>query len=176
MEPAKVDGIKHWPKPGNPKDTRSFLGFCNFYRAFIAHYSDIARPLIDLTKKDHPFQWTTECQTSFDRLKEAFLSQPVLRNPDPNKQFAIATDASLAATGAVLLQTDENGMYHPCGYLSQSFNSAERNYEIFDRELLAVIRALSEWRHYLEGSPHPVIVFTDHMNLLYFRTAQKLSR
>lgn len=100
----------------------------------------------------------------------------MLWNPDPTRQFAIATDASLAATRAVLLQTDENGVYHPCGYLSQSFNPAKRNYEIFNRELLAVICALSEWRHYLEGSPHPVIVFTDHMNLLYFHTAQKLSR
>jgi len=100
----------------------------------------------------------------------------VLRNPDPTRQFAVATDASLVATGAVLLQTDDNGQYHPCGYLSQSLNLAERNYQIFDRELLAIIRALTEWRHYLEGNPHPVIVFTDHKNLLYFRTAQKLTR
>jgi RNase H-like domain found in reverse transcriptase/Integrase zinc binding domain len=85
-------------------------------------------------------------------------------------------DASLVASGGVLLQTDTNGIYHPCAYLSQSFSPAERNYPIHDRELLAIIRALTHWRHYLEGHPQPVIVFTDHMNLLYFTKAERLSR
>jgi hypothetical protein len=91
-------------------------------------------------------------------------------------QFALATDASLHATGAVLLQTDENRSYHPCGYLSQSLNPAEQNYQIYDRELLAVICTLKEWRHFLEGNPHPVIIFMDHKNLLYFWSTQKLTR
>jgi hypothetical protein len=175
MDPAKLKGISEWPHPTTVKETRSFLGFCNFYRHFIANYSDLARPMIDLTKKDHAFAWTDACQGAFDALKKQFLSEPVLKNPDPLRQFALATDASLFATGAVLLQTDSNGSYHPCGYLSQSLNPAERNYQIYDRELLAVIRALKAWRHFLEGNPHPVIVFTDHQNLLYFRSAQKLT-
>jgi hypothetical protein len=176
MDPAKLDGIRDWPIPTTVKETRSFLGFCNFYQNFISHYSDLARPLIDLTKKDVQFLWTDACNESFLILKDCFLRQPVLRNPDPTHQFAVVTDASLVATGAVLLQTDDNGQYHPCGYLSQSLNPAERNYQIFNRELLAVIRALTEWRHDLEGNPHLVIVFTDHKNLLYFHTAQKLTR
>jgi len=176
MDPAKLSSISQWQTPSSVKEVRSFLGFCNFYRHFISHYSDLARPLIDLTKKDTVFAWTQACTDSFEKLKQCFLSEPVLRNPDPSRQFALATDASLVATGAVLLQTDENGAYHPCGYLSQSFNPAERNYQIYDRELLAIIRALKAWRHYLEGNPHPVIVFTDHKNLLYFRSAQNLTR
>ncbi|GBE77937.1 hypothetical protein SCP_0108190 [Sparassis crispa] len=80
------------------------------------------------------------------------------------------------ATGAVLRQADINGDLHPCAYISQTLNPAERNYEIYDRELLGIIRALTEWRHYLEGSPHPVEVRSDHKNLTYFRTAQKLNR
>jgi hypothetical protein len=176
MDPAKLDGIRAWPIPTTVKETWSFLGFCNFYRNFISHYSDLACPLIDLMKKDTQFSWTDACNESFLTLKDCFLRQPVLQNPDPTRQFAVATDASLVATGAVLLQTDDNGQYHPCGYLSQSLNPAERNYQIFDRELLAVIYALTEWRHYLEGNPHLVIVFTDHKNLLYFCTAQKLTR
>jgi hypothetical protein len=176
MDPAKLDGIKDWPVPTMVKETQSFLGFCNFYQNFISHYSDLARPLIDLTKKDVQFLWTEACNDSFLALKDCFLRQPVLRNPDPTRQFAVATDASLVATRAVLLQTDDNGQYHPCSYLSQSLNPAEQNYQIFDRELLAVIRALTEWHHYLEGNPHPVMVFTDHKNLLYFHTAQKLTR
>jgi hypothetical protein len=175
MDPAKLDEIRDWPVPTTVKETRSFLGFCNFYQNFILHYSDLACPLIDLTKKDAQFLWSDACNESFLTLKDCFLRQPVLRNPDPTHQFAVATDASLLATGAVLLQTDDNGQYHPCGYLSQSLNPAERNYQIFDRELLAVIRALTEWRHYLEGNPHLVIVFTDHKNLLYFHTTQKLT-
>ena len=176
MDPAKLKGISEWQTPSTVKEVRSFLGFCNFYRHFISHYSDLARPLLDLTKKDTVFSWSTDCEASFLKLKQCFTTEPVLRNPDPSRQFALATDASLFATGAVLLQTDDNGSYHPCGYLSQSLNAAERNYQIYDRELLAVIRALKAWRHFLEGNPHPVIVFTDHKNLLYFRSSQTLTR
>jgi len=104
MDPAKLKGISDWQSPTTVKEVRSFLGFCNFYRHFIAHYSDIARPLIDLMKKDRKFDWSPDCQEAFNKLKTCFLSEPVLRNPDPSKQFAIATDASKVATGGVLLQ------------------------------------------------------------------------
>ena len=96
--------------------------------------------------------------------------------PDKNKPFSIESDASKFATGAILRQADSNGDMHPCTYLSKSFNAAKRNYEIYDRELLGIVRALTEWRHYLEGSPYPVEVLSDHKNLTYFRTAQKLNR
>jgi len=96
--------------------------------------------------------------------------------PDTTLLFTIETDASKYASGAVLLQLDTNGDIHPCGYLSKSFNETERNYKIYDRELLAIIRALTEWRHYLMGSSFPVTVRSDHKNLTYFRTAQKLNR
>ena len=175
MDPAKLKGISEWPHPTTVKETRSFLGFCNFCRHFIANYSDLARPMIDLTKKDHVLAWTDACQGTFDALKKQFLSEPVLKNLDPLRQFTLATDASLFATGAVLLQTNGNGSYHPCGYLSQSLNPTEHNYQIYDHKLLAVIHTLKVWRHFLEGNPHPVIVFTDHQNLLYFRSAQKLT-
>jgi len=175
MDPAKPDGIKDWPIPTMVKETWSFLGFCNFYWNFISHYSNLACPLIDLMKKDVQFSWTDVCNDSFLALKDCFLRQPVLWNPDPICQFTVATDASLILTGAVLLQTDDNGQYHPCGDLSQSLNPAKHNYQIFDWKLLAVIQALTEWCHYLEGNPHPVIIFTDHKNFFYFHTAQKLT-
>jgi hypothetical protein len=176
MDPAKIKGISEWPIPKTLTQVRSFLGACNFYRTFIPCYSDIARPLIDLTKKDVPFNFSDTCIKAFDHMKQLFTSSPVLKNPDPQRPFAIATDASLVATGAVLLQKDENGDYHPCFYFSQSFGPAERNYQIYDRELLAIIRAIEQWRQFLLGSPFPVIVYTDHQNLTYFRTAQKLTR
>ena len=132
MDPVKLDGIAAWPTPVKVKDIRSFLGFANFYRRFIPDYSTVAHPLLDLTKKDNRWDWTPACQKSFDNLKKLFLSRPVLYLPDFTKPFAIATDASKYASGAILLQTDSNGDWHPCSYLSQSFIPAERNYDIYD--------------------------------------------
>ena len=176
MDPVKLQGIKDWPTPTSVKGVRSFLGFANFYRRFISGYSNLTRPLHDLTKKDRTWSWTEVEQEAFDALKHKFISSPVLLMPDKTKPFSVESDASKFASGAVLRQTDTNGDIHPCAYLSKSFNAAERNYEIYDRELLGIIRALDEWCHYLEGSPHPVEVLSDHKNLTYFRTAQKLNR
>ena len=176
MDPVKLDDIASWPTPTKVKDVHSFLGFANFYRRFIPDYSNIARPLINLTKKNLNWNWFPSCQTSFDSLKRLFLLKPVLHLPDLSAPFAIATDASKYVSGAILLQTDPNGDWHPCSYLSQSFSPAERNYDIYDQELLTVIRALKSWCHYLHGSPFPVQVFTDHKNLTYFRQPQLLNR
>ena len=96
--------------------------------------------------------------------------------PDTTRPFQIEADASKYASGAVLTQTDSNGARHPIAYLSKTFNPTERNYEIYDRELLAIMRALKEWRHYVQGSPHPVVILSDHKNLTYFRSTQKLNR
>ena len=139
MDSAKIKGITEWGTPQNLTDVRSFLGFCNFYRQFISHFSDLARPLIDLTKKAVAFAWGPLQEKAFQSLKKSFTASPVLKNPDPQKQFAIATDASLVATGGILLQKDDNGAYHPCAYISDAFSPAERNYQIYDRELLAII-------------------------------------
>jgi hypothetical protein len=109
-------------------------------------------------------------------MKTKFQKEPVLLMPDPTKPFIVESDASKYASGAVLRQQDGNGDWHPCSYISKSFSETERNYEIYDRELLAIIRALTEWRHYLIGTKEPVTVLTDHKNLTFFRSAQKLNR
>ena len=176
MDPTKLSGIAEWPTPTKVKDVRSFLGFANYYRRFIGYYSNIARPLIDLTKKEKQWNWMTSCQTAFDRLKEEFAKEPVLTLLDLDKPFTITTNASKDASGGILLQADSNGEWHPCSYLSQSFSPAERNYNIYNRELLAVIRGPKTWKHYLQGSPFLVKVFTDHKNLLYFKELQKLNQ
>jgi hypothetical protein len=175
MDPVKLAGIKDWPIPTTVRQVRSFLGFGNFYRKFISHYSDIARPLNDLTKKDKKFEWTDECQNAFDTLKTKFTEEPVLMMPDQSKPFQIESDASKVATGAVLTQTDSNGDRHPVAFLSKTLSDTERKYEIYDRELLGIVRALKEWRHLIQGSGHTTIVYSDHKNLTYFRTAQKLN-
>jgi hypothetical protein len=160
--------IEEWPVPTTVKQVQGFLGFGNFYRRFIRHFSEIAKPLNDLLKKDHKFEWTNDCQKSFEELKKRFTEEPVLIMPDQTKPFQIKSDASKYASGAVLTQLDSNGDRHPCAFISKTFSPTERNYEIYDRELLAIIQALEEWRHYIQGSPHTTIILSDHKNLTYY--------
>lgn len=176
MDPVKLDGIRAWPVPTTVKQVQSFLGFCNFYRRFIRDYSKIARPLTQLTRKDLPFQWTPECQVAFDTLRNLFQQKPILCMADPSAAFQIECDASMFATGAVLRQRNANQDWMPVAYLSRALSPAERNYQIYDKELLAVVRAFETWQHYLEGSPHVIQVISDHKNLTYWRSAQKLTR
>src|SRR6202023_3302121 len=176
MEPKKLGSIRDWPTPTTVKQVRSFLGFGNFYRKFIGRYADIARPLNNTTKKDLPWNWNKECQEAFNKLKEEFQRSPVLLMPDSSKPFIIESDASKWATGAVICQQDINGDWHPCGYISHSFSSTERNYKIYDQELLGIVRVLEEWHHYLQGSAFPTIILSDHKTLTFFHTAQKLNR
>ena len=96
--------------------------------------------------------------------------------PDQTKPFQIECDASKYTSGAVLTQLDNNGDQHPIAFLSKTFNKMKRNYEIYDRELLAIIRVLEEWRHYIQGSGHTTIIHSDHQNLTFFRSAQKLNQ
>ena len=175
MDPVKLKGIKGWPILTTVKEVQSFLGFGNFYRKFIHKYLEIVKPLNDLLKKDKPFIWTEECQKALENLKTRFTAEPVLQMPDQTQPFQIEADTSKYATGAVLTQTDVNGDRHPVAFLSKTFTEAEQNYEIYDRELLGVIRALEEWRHYIQGSGHTTIVYMDHRNLTYFKSAQKLN-
>ena len=117
----------------------------------------------------------TKCQQAFDNLKTWFTSEPVLMMPDQTKPFQIKCDTSKYASGAVLTQLDSNGDRHLCVFISKMFSPTERNYEIYDQELLAIIQALEEWRHYIQGSPHTTVIFSDHKNLTYFRGARKLN-
>ena len=129
----------------------------------------IARPLHNLTKKGAKWDWTTECDTVFKKLQATFTKEQVLTLPNITKPFTIMTDASLTATRAVLMQIDFNGDLYPCTFLSKTHSATEHNYDIFNRELLAVIHALTEWKHYLQGTGHPMTVVTDHKNLSYFK-------
>src|SRR6202046_3183198 len=174
MDPAKVKGITDCPVPRTVKHVQAFLGFCNFYRRFIQDFSSIARPLFDLTKKDVPFLWTPAHDKAFQALIHAFTTAPVLALPDHSKPFRLITDASDFATGAILEQPDALNRWHPVAYHSKSLQPAERNYEIHDKELLAIVLALDVFRHYLEGRDDTLEVWSDHVNLVYFFTKQKL--
>jgi hypothetical protein len=176
MDPTKVEGVRNWATPTTKKHVRSFLGFCNFYRAFIRGFAKLAKPLNNLTKKDAPWSWGNDEQNTFDTLKRRITEEPILRQPQMDQQFELEVDASGYALSAVLMQRQEDGKRHPVGFYSTTLNDAERNYDIYDLELLAVVKSLENWRTYLAGSPHKVIVFTDHMNLQYWRDPHKISR
>ena len=119
---------------------------------------------------------TTNCQQAFDNLKAAFVEVPVLLMPDTAKPFVVESDTSKWATGGVLWQQDDNGDWHSYGFISHSFDQTKRNYKIYDHELLGIVHALETWCHYLQGSQFPTVILSDHKNLTYFQTAQKLNR
>lgn len=175
MDPTKLAGISEWPVPKTTREVRKFLGFANYYRKFIRNYADIARPLNRLLSKNVTFEWGAEAMAAFENLKNQFSKKPVLSTPDLSKQFEVECDASKYASGAVLSQKDSNGTRHPIMFFSKSFSDAERRYDIHDRELLAIKRAFDEWRHYLEGARHQVLVRSDHRNLTFWKKPQKVN-
>ena len=174
MDPVKVQGIADWPTPTNLHELRSFLGFGNYYKDFIKDYSLITRPLHDLTRKNAQFIWDTQQEAAFTLLKRLFTSYPVLRNPDPHKRYILDTDASKFAVGATLSQDYSDGR-HPVGFFSKSLTPAERNYDIYDRELLAIIYAIKAFRYLLLGAQEKFLIRSDHQNLKYFKSPQKIT-
>lgn len=176
MDPAKVKTVMDWPLPANLQDIQAFLGFANFYRRFIRSYSKIAVPLTRLLKKDTPFSMSEAAIKAFNKLKEAFQDAPVLNHFVPSRKIVLETDASDVALAGILSQYDEEGVLHPIAFHSRKLSPAELNYEIYDKELLAIVDSFKSWRPYLEGSEHPISVLTDHKNLEYFKTARVLTR
>ena len=138
MDPVKVAAVRDWPTPRNLKEVRAFLGFANFYRRFIKNFAKIARPLNDLTKKNVNFDWGTHQQAAFKQLRAAFISEPILTLWKQDRPTRIEVDASGFATGGALLQMLDNGLWHPVAFRSASMIEAERNYQIHDREMLAI--------------------------------------
>jgi hypothetical protein len=150
MEEAKLDKVRHWKPPRNVTEVRHFLGFMGYYRYFIKGYSQIARPLLDLTKQSTAWHWGTDQQKAFDELQTKMCDKPVLMNPDPTKMFYLQTDASSSGAGVVLTQ-EPNGSKKrkPVAYFSCTFSPAEANYDIYEKEFLAVLKAIEHWRAHL---------------------------
>ena len=182
MDPAKIDVVAKWPQPRTVRDVRAFLGFTGFYRYFIPNYSKIARPLIDLTKKATPFHWDAPQITAFETLRSLMCKKPILRQPNYDIPFFLATDASAYGVGAVLSQEGEtnprtkNPTQHPIAYYSATFTPTERNYDIYERELLAILKSLEHWRPHVAATKDPVTVLTDHANLTFWKNPKKVNR
>ncbi len=176
MDPQKVKAILEWQPPTGLKDLQSFLGFANFYRRFIKGFSQITRPLTNMLKKTRSWSFSDECKASFEELKKAFSSAPVLAYFDPRKKTVLEADASNWASGGVLSQYAEDGTLRPVAYFSAKHNPQECNYEIYDKELLAIVKALEEWRPELQGVEEEFEVITDHKNLQHFMTTKLLNQ
>jgi hypothetical protein len=174
MDPKKFAGVLEWQVPRTVKDVQSFLGFCNFYRRFIKGFSYIAKPLTELTKKDgngkdqrhqFPLPHDGSAIRSFNKLKQAFSTAGVLAHFDAD-----------FVTAAVLSQRDADGVLRPVAFLSHKMSPAECNYEIYDKELLAIVKAFEEWRFELSGTEDPIQVLSDHQALQTFMTSKRLNR
>src|SRR5690606_26027912 len=176
MDPKKVQAITAWEAPTNIHDVRAFLGFANFYRRFIDGYSRVVAPLVNLTRKAVKFEWDSTCEAAFTALKQQFTTAPILRHFDPDREVLVETDASDYVSAEILSQRDDCGTLHPVAFYSKKHSPAECNYEIYDKELLAIVRCFEEWRAELESTPFPIQVLTDHKNLEYFMTTKLLNR
>jgi len=177
MAKGKVEAVLEWKTPASLTEVQSFLGFANFYRRFVKDYSRIARPLTELTKgSKKEWEWNPQAEEAFQQLKQRFTMAPILAHFDATKPVIIETDASDFAIRAVLSQRDEEGSLYPITFHSRKFQPAEINYEIHDKELLAIVDAFKHWRRYCEGATNQVQVFSDHQNLEYFTTTKILNR
>ena len=174
MEQEKIKAVKEWKTLMKIKDVESFLGFTNFYWQFIHNFSHTARPLNELKGKKE-WKWEQEHQEAFEELKAKITSQPVLSLPKREEKFRVETDASGHAIGGVLSQ-EQDGKWKPIAFLSRTMQAAERNYKIYDKELLAIVEALTKWIQYLLDAAEPFEVWMDHENLKYFREPHKLNR
>jgi hypothetical protein len=176
MDPKKIETIVNWKTPTCLTDVQAFIGFGNFYRRFIRDFSKIISPLVRLTKKGVQFNFNPACEEAFNNLKTAFTQAPVLACFDWDKDVILETDASDFVSAGVMSQYGDDGILRPVAFFSKKHSATECNYEIYDKELLAIIRCFEEWRPELEGAPSPIKVITDHKNLEYFTTTKLLNR
>ena len=171
---AKVNAILDMPAPKNLDEVRSVMGFFQYYQKYVPNFSAIARPITDLTRKNHPFVWTYQCAQAFAKLK-AELVEPgrALRRPDYTKPFTLHTDFSNVGIGAVLSQFDDDGTERMVAAVSRSLTVHERIYSPYQGELLAVVWAIKTFYLYLHGSPFTLV--TDHQPLQWLFSRSDLT-
>ena len=165
-DPDKIAAVRDWPVPQNLRQSRAFVGLCQYYRRFVPNFSGIAAPLHALTKKGARFEWTPACQQAFDQLKEALISADVLALPSEEGMYILDCDASDKAIGAVLSQV-QNGVERPICYGSQLYDRHQQNYNVTRKELLALVTFVKKFRQYLLGAPF--LVRTDHAALQWLK-------
>ena len=184
VDPRKVQSILEWATPTSCTEVRRFTGLANYYRRFVEGYVEVAAPLTALGSPTARFVWSPAAQASFDALKLALSTAPVLRTFDPRRRSVLTTDASGLAVAAILTQPDDEGHQHPVAYESRKLTVAERNYPAHVLELLAVVHALRVFKHYLLGSgaPRPAgcgsdfDLRTDNQAITWLKTNKHLNK
>lgn len=165
-DPDKVAAIRDWPTPQNLRQSRAFIGLCQYYRRFVPNFSELAAPLHALTKKNVRFHWSADCENAFSQLKSALTSAPVLALPNDSGEFVLDCDASNRSIGAVLSQI-QDGVERPICFASQLYSKHEANYNVTRKELLAVVTFTKKFRQYLLGRPFRIR--TDHAALQWLK-------
>lgn len=192
IDPERVKTIQEWPLPKTVRDIRIFIGFINYFRKFIAQFSKIALPLTKLTQKgpdaargghaqrreeSQAISLSKEAIEAFQKLKDAFLEVPILAHYVVGRETKVEADASGGAIGAIISQKvpgrDGKDQWRPIDFFSRKLTQAEYNYDTHDKELLAIVKSLEHWRHYLEGIHFEVL--TDHHNLKWFMETKVLN-
>jgi hypothetical protein len=152
--------VTSWPTPQTSKDVRSFLGLAGYYRKFVRHFGILVRPLFNLLKKQTPFVWTQETDSSFQLLKQVLIKAPVLSLPNFAKPFVIDTDACDSGVGAILQQDG-----HPIAYMSKPLSPRHHGLLTYEKECLAILMAVEQWRPYLHNGEF--LICTDQKSLIH---------
>ena len=168
-DPEKVSVIKRLQAPKTVREVRSVVGMASYYRKFINNFSQIIRPLTELTKKHVRFEWNEERQKAFEKIKQSLSEAEVLAHPDFKRPFKLYTDASLYAVGAVLTQDFDDGE-HVIQYLSKQLTTGQQKWPTIEREAYAIIHAVNKLRHFLLG--HKFVIYTDHKPLRSLFTSE----
>lgn len=160
VDPEKVKSMVNWPIPKDVVVVRSFMELVGYYRRFIEGFFKIAYPITSLQKNGENFEWTVECQKSFDKLKHLLTTTPILKLAYIKNEFTIYIDACMEGLKGVLLQYNYVILYE-----SRKLKNHQRNYDVYDLEIVVVLHGLKMWRHYLLGNKFNLI--TNHINLKY---------
>ena len=178
--PEKIECIKDMPSPKTAKEVKQFLGLIGYYRKFVPRFSDLARPLNMLTRKDVPFEWTPICQESFDLLKASLMTELILKYPDPNLPYVLFTDASKYAWACVLTQEKIHQMegkelkiLHPITYMSGLFHGSQLNWACLTKEAYAIYMSIKKLAYYLEDAD--ITLRSDHLPLKKFLAKNTLN-
>ena len=166
-DPDKTRAMSELRSPRDLTQARSFLGAANYYRRFVRHFSELVHPIVELTKKGVDFHWGEAQQYAFDTVKTALTSEPVLVHPDFSKRFTVTADACDYAVSGMLSQ-EYDGMSRPVTYYSRALSGAQLNYATVEKECLAIIECVKQWRHYLSHAPF--LIETDHKPLEWLKS------
>ena len=168
VDPKKIEVVVEWKPPRNVTEVRSFLGLAGYYIRFVKGFSMIAAPMTRLLQKNVTYEWSENCQRSFEKLKAFLIEALVLTQPTCGKEYVIYSDASLNGLGCVLMQEGK-----VVAYASRQLKPHEKNYPTYDLELAAIVFALKIWRHYLYGEK--CFIYTDHKSLKYLPSQRELN-